>query len=272
MEPVIWLGPEEGIDRVKAAQVRLQETKARSSSFFDDIEMPRLYHLDGDVGVVSIKGDLVSGDAGWLQLFGIVGYDNIAAAITEAIKDSNAKTILLDVKSPGGAVSGVLAAAELIRNADKVKPVTAFAENIGSAAYWLGSASRHITLDPLGTAGSIGAVIVHSERSKQLANDGIAVNVIRSGPHKMVANSVEPLSREGEEYLRNMVDYSSQMFVQAVANHRKTSPMTVETRMGGGQVFMGTRALDVGLVDKVGFYRDAHAQSRTFSNRKHAKV
>ena len=261
----IWLGNEDSFNQLKLAQEGLRDLQARvGGGYFSDLEMPSLYSRHGDIGVIEIFGSLIEGKAGFFRLFGLTGYDDITEAIVEAMADKRAKAILYNIKSSGGSVSGVQDTADTIKNASTVKPSSVYTDNMCSAAYWLGSSAGHITQSALGISGSIGSVMVHQERSTQLKNAGITTTVVRSGPHKMVANSVEPLSEEGRAYLENLVTYSSDVFDKVVAENRGVSVETVKSRMGGGRVFMGQQAVDVGLVDRLGDWQDAlvHAQSK----------
>ena len=257
----IWYGSEASFEVLATANTQMQALLKANPNIDDQFELPSLYKLDGSVGVVSVKGSLVSGDAGWRQLFGVSGYDNIATALVDSVSDKKAKSIMLDIDSPGGSAKGVNALGNLIKDIGSVKPMSAYGDNIGSAAYWAGSAAKHITLDEMGMAGSIGALIVHSERSKQLEQDGIKVKVIRAGVNKALANSVEPLSAEGEADLQAIVNTSRDMFVAAVADNLGVTSATVESQMGQGKMLMGAAALSAGLVHKIGTYEDALAHS-----------
>ena len=258
----IWFGSEQSYNAVLDAKVKVAAMLKGSSKDVSKLDMPSTYRLEGDVGIVSVSGSLVDGSAGWMQLFGITGYDDIAAGLIEAVSDKKAKSIMLDVNSPGGSAKGVRQLGDLTKNVADVKSMTVYADGIGSAAYWLGSAGGHITLEEMGMAGSIGALIVHTDVSGALAKDGIKKEIIRAGVNKMLANPIEPLSEAGRAELQQIVDDSRDMFVRAVADNRRTTPTAVEANMGQGKMFMGVRALSVGLVDSIGSFEDALQYSK----------
>lgn len=272
---MIWLGTETSFDAFLEAQKSV-EVLLRDNPGMADIELPEIYSRIGDVGVISINGSLINGDAGWLQLFGVTGYQNITDALIQGIQDQDAKSLVLHVDSPGGSAKGVRQVGELIANVGKVKHTSVYADNIGSAAYWLGSAGGHITLDEMGEAGSIGAIMVHTEYSKALAQEGITKTVIRAGEYKALGNPIEPLSDVARADMQQKIEDVKDLFVRAVANNRGVSISTVENTMGQGRVFMGSRALGVRLVDSIGTFEDALAYSvakaKTFKPTKTAKV
>lgn len=214
---------------------------------------PRLYSKQGDVAVISISGSLNNSDSWVNEWLGFTGYPEIRAAMVHAAQQTDVKAIVLDIKSGGGAVSGVSDTGELIAmiNAD-VKPVYSYSDGmIASAAYWLGASAESLTIGKVTEAGSIGVLVMQQEMSKMLADMGITVNVIRSGKWKALGNSAEPLSELGRETLQAQVDTLNGMFVDHVASVRGTTAALVEQNMGQGRVFIGQAAVDVGLADAV---------------------
>lgn len=259
----VWYGSEASYNVLVEAKLKLGALLKSNGDKTYELEMPDLMTVHGDVGVMDIKGSLMNGSSGWLRFFGVVGYDDIAEALVQGVADKKVKSIMLNVDSPGGSAKGVRQLSDLIKNVGQVKPVNVYADSIGSAAYWLGSAGGHITIDEMGLAGSIGALIVHTEYSKQDEKQGVKSTIIRAGVNKALANPIEPLSPEALASLQEIVDASRDMFVMAVADNRGTTPSTVESQMGQGKEFMGVKAVAAGLVDKVGTFEDALAYSKS---------
>lgn len=258
----VWYGSEKSFDAVLDAEVQVKAL-LKSNPKLDEFELPSLMEMQDDVALVNIKGSLVNGSSGWMRIFGITGYDDVAEALLEAVSDKKVKSVVLNVDSPGGSAKGVRQLGDLIKAVGQVKPMNVYSDSIGSAAYWLGSAGGHITLDEMGLAGSIGALIVHTERSKQMEQDGVKATIIRAGVNKALANPIEPLSEEAKAGLQEIVDASRDLFVNAVADNRGVTASTVESSFGQGKEFMGTKAVAVGLVDKVGTLEDAVAYSKS---------
>ena len=77
----------------------------------------------------------------------------------KALDSSDVGAILLVVDSPGGAVSGINAFADIVAAGTKKKYTTAFvAGSAASAAYWIASAASEIAMERTGMVGSIGVV------------------------------------------------------------------------------------------------------------------
>lgn len=214
---------------------------------------PRLFSKQGDIGVITIAGSLNNSDS-WMNAYlNMTGYPEIRDAMIYAAGQEGVKSIALDIKSGGGAVSGVSDTADLISMIDaRVKPVYAYSDGmIASAAYWIGAAARTLDIGKTTEAGSIGVLVVHQEQSKMLADMGITVNVIRSGKFKALGNSAEPLSDLAKETIQAQVDQLNGMFVAHVAQARGKTAAIVEAQMGQGRMFIGQDAVDIGLVDAV---------------------
>ena len=219
----------------------------------EDEMVPRLFSQQGDIGVISIAGPLNNTDSWKNEYIGATGYPEIRAALVHAAQQDDVKAIVLDIKSGGGAVSGVTDTAELVAMVDqKVKPVYAFSDGmIASAAYWLGSSARSVDIGKVTEAGSIGVLTVHQDLSKLFADMGVKMTVLHAGEYKALGNSYEPLSDKARAEIQGQLDQMYTVFVQHVADSRGVSYAVADERMAQGRVFVGQAAVDAGLVDSV---------------------
>lgn len=262
--PGAWAGTQTSLDLYLATLKRVTEDGSLAAKMSSDIHdstvpregPPRLFSKQGDIGVISIAGPLNNSDSWMNDWLGFTGYPEIRQALVYAVSDASVRQIVLDIKSGGGAVSGVSDTADLIKAIDaQVKPVSTYADGmIASAAYWLGVSAKSVTIGNVTEAGSIGVLVIHQEMSKMLEKNGITVKVIRSGQFKALGNSAEPLSALAEETIQAQVDHLAGLFTAHVADARGTTAELVDKNMGQGRVFIGQQAVDVGLVDAVSNY------------------
>lgn len=256
----LWLGSQTSYEAVL-------EAKANAiSKFGDKVEapLPQLLTVQGNVGIVDIRGSLVNGHAGFMSYFGVTGYGDVRDALVAALQAPEVNSILLNIDSGGGAVAGVHETAQLISRVDKVKPV--FSYNGGteaSAALWLGSSARTSYVAETALTGSLGIIMVHAERSKQLEQDGVKVTVIRAGSEKALANPYEPLSKEAKAGLESKAQAMYDVFLGHVAERRGMSNTVADTKFGQGKEFVGKQAVEAGLVDHVGTLEDAYTKAST---------
>lgn len=209
--------------------------------------------VEDGVAVIPIHGTVAKKLYGLEALSGGETTIDWGRKINEALEDPNVTGIVLDIDSPGGTVDGTKELADFIFNSRGKKPIVAYANGtMASAAYWLGSAAEKIVAYDTSQVGSIGVIISHRDFSKAEEAAGIKTTHIYAGKYKAMGSPYEPLNEESREYIQGKVDYYYTMFVDAVAQHRRTDSKTVIEKMAEGRVFIGSQAQEVGLVDVIG--------------------
>ena len=264
--PTIWAGSLQSLDYVLEASVKVAEMRASRGS--DPFELPPIYEVKDGVAVVSVSGPLIMGSAGFFRLFGVMGYDDIREGLMGAVSAKGVKSIMMHINSPGGHAQGVEDLSAFARSMRALKPMVTFTDaTMASAAYWLGSSANKILAARTAIVGSIGAVTVHSERSRMLDREGITPTVVRSGKYKMLANSVEPLTEEAKAQLQSQVDDLNDMFEATVAQNLGVSQKLVHDKMGQGREFLGARAQEAGLVHGIATFDEAFAVAKLLGSR-----
>lgn len=244
---------------VAAAEARGRTPFALASPEAGDAEVdPRAGYVIADgVAVIAIRGPLW--DTGYRDYeTGAVwwhGYDTIREAVALALADTRVRGILLSIDSPGGLVDGCARCADAIRAARARKPVWAHASYAASAAYWLASQAEMVVLDPDGTAGSIGVIVLHWSYADMLKADGIAVTPILFGARKADGHPEIPLGKSARADIQADVDEIGRRFVAGVVGGRdgaidRASVLATEARVYMARHADPSRsALKRGLVD-----------------------
>lgn len=270
----IWFGSEASYFEAKSAiekyTAHLSTPEARNSYNSDDNEedngttAPYLSVVD-NVGLITVIGPLADATFGyWGPMFGVTGYGDIQEALVAAVRNPDVKSIMLVIKSGGGAVSGVSETAKFIQNVDKFKPVIAYSPStMASAALWLGVAARETYVSTTTIAGSIGTIMVMMSRYEQLKQDGIDAVVVRSGKLKALGHPAEPISDKAVEIAQSQADYLSNIFLEYVADRRGVSVTAADTKFGQGREFIGEQAMAVGLVDGLKSYTEAFVTAKS---------
>lgn len=262
--PKFWAGSAESLDYVIVAHERAMEMAASGKS--DIFEMPPLFQMHEGVAVLTIDGPMINGSAGFMRLFGVLGYDDVRQAVVDAMSTKGAEALLFDISSPGGSVAGLEELVNFVRETRNVMPSVSFTGGqMASAAYWLGTSAAKVFATKSALVGSIGAVMIHAEESKRLETQGVKATVIRSGKWKMLGNSVEPLSELAREDFQAKIDAVNGFFVEAVATNLGVSPKMVEEKMGQGRVFLGSQALELGMIHGITSFDDAVRVAKTLA-------
>ena len=208
--------------------------------------------VDG-VAIVPIHGVIGKRLNMFSKISGGISTELLKRDLQVVLDDESVDSILLDIDSPGGSVDGTQELAQIIFDARSVKPIIALANStMASAAYWIGSAAHEVHIsDDTTQVGSIGVVANHVDESKWEERQGFKTTEIVAGHFKRIASSLAPLTQEGKDDIQAKVDYIYSVFVTDVARFRDVSVETVLADMADGQTFIGSQAVDAGLVDGV---------------------
>lgn len=224
----------------------------------DEFDNVRGYQRVGDVGVISVRGPLLT-YASWVEWFGYTSYQTIEIALSAAIDDPQVKSIVFSFDSPGGSVSGCGDLAAKIAAAKEKKPVCAYVSGTcASAAYWLATACGAIYISQTAILGSIGCVCCYLDDSKWMEKNGFKdVEIVSSQSPK---KRLDPSSDEGRASIQQQVDDLASVFVSDVAKYRGVSVDTVLSDFGQGDVFVGAKAIGAGLADGFSTFEDVVAK------------
>lgn len=177
---------------------------------------------------------------------GAVDVSDVTRDLDEAEENPEVSTILLDIDSPGGMVTGTPELGDRILQVEK--PIYAYtAGQAASAAYWAASATDGIFATKTASLGSVGVYLPWIDRSEQAAAAGIKVDMITSDKFKGMGFPGTSLSKEQRELLQGEVDELAAMFRGHVSSQR--GDVTRESMQG--QSFMGEAAQKRGFVDHI---------------------
>ena len=198
-------------------------------------------------GVITHRASMFSDWSGGCSVSGM------QARFRAALADDSIDTILFDVDSPGGDVSGVPEfAAEIFAARGQKKMIAVANATAGSAAYFLASQADELYVTPSGSVGSIGVYMVHEDDSKLLDDLGVTMTLIKAGEFKAEGISFQPLTKDAKAAWQANVDTYYQMFVTAVARGRGVSAEVVTDGFGQGRMVLASEAVAQKMADQVG--------------------
>ena len=219
------------------------------------------YGFADGIAIIPVHGTLLKRFGGsWGYA---TGYDYIRGAFDAALADSQVQGIVFDVDSYGGEVHGCFELSDHITANRGKKPIMALVNaSAYSAGYALASAADKITLTPSGGAGSIGVVTMHVDYSKMLAENGIKVEFIYAGKHKVDGSPYRPLTKDARDSIQARIDGTYEKFVSLVSRNRGMDAAKV--RGTEAACISAEEAKQNGLIDAVAPPREAFA---AFSSR-----
>ena len=211
----------------------------------------------GPIGVVTVAGTIVDGEAGP----GVAGGDTIADEIARAI-DGGIKALVVRVDSPGGSVM----ASERIRQAliaaksNGIPVVVSMGNVAASGGYWLAAPADFIYAEPSTITGSIGVFGVLPSFQGSLDKLGIGADGVKSTPLSGEPDLLRGPSPEANVLIQTSVEATYARFRDIVAKARRKTPQQVDA-IAQGRVWDGGTARQLGLVDGFGGMEEAVAKA-----------
>jgi protease-4 len=216
------------------------------------------FAADGDdkLAIIYADGEIIDGKG----KEGQIGADDYRKIIRKARLDKNTKGIIFRVNSPGGSA---LASEEIWREitmARKNKPlVVSFGDYAASGGYYISCNADSIFAQPNTLTGSIGVFGIIPNMKKFFNNKlGITFDGVKTGPYADMPSIDRPLNAAEKQFVQNSIDTIYTTFKDRVAQGRRLSADVVDS-IAQGRVWTGQRAIEKGLVDKLGSLNDAVA-------------
>lgn len=210
------------------------------------------------VAVLNITGALVDRPQPGLCDPGPVSYEEIRQAFDASLADDSVSAIVFRMRSPGGMVSGCFDLSDHVFASRGRKPIIAVADDYAySACYALAAACDELWVSRTGGVGSVGVVAFHFDQSGYDAKVGVKVTPIFAGDRKVDFSAHAPLSEQAMAREQAVIDDLYGMFVAAVARYRDVEPEAV--RATQALTYHGQKAIDAGMADRLGTFREALA-------------
>ena len=213
---------------------------------------------NGQIGVLTVAGDIVDGEAGP----GTAGGDTISDLLLSALNERNLKALVVRVDSPGGSVmaSEKIRSAILQAKAQGLPVVVSMGNVAASGGYWVSTPADLIFAEPDTITGSIGVFGIIPSFEGTLAKMGITTDGVRTTPLSGQPDVAGGTTPEFDGIMQLGVEDIYRRFVGLVAQSRHKTPQAVDA-IAQGRVWDGGTARQLGLVDRFGGLDDAIAEA-----------
>jgi protease IV len=190
---------------------------------------------------------------------GQMGSDTYRYLIRKARMDKRVKAIVFRVSSPGGSsLASEIIWRELEMAKRDGKPVVvSMGDYAASGGYYIACGADSIFAQPGTLTGSIGVFSIIPNMSGFFKEKmGITFDGVKTATYADAPTTTRPLTETEKRFMQNEVDTIYRDFKNRVADGRRRSADYIET-IAQGRVWTGTRALEIGLIDKIGSIQDA---------------
>ncbi len=170
------------------------------------------------------------------------------SAVLQVAKTGDA--VLVRVESGGGMVNRYgLAAAQLLRLRAAKLPLTVMVDNVAaSGGYLMAAVADRIVASPFALVGSIGVVAQLPNFHRWLKERNIDWEQFTAGKYKRTVTIFGENTEEGRAKLREELEDVHVQFRDFVQERRTQLDMD---KVGTGEVWLGSKALELGLVDEL---------------------
>ncbi|MFC7334417.1 signal peptide peptidase SppA [Rhodocista pekingensis] len=233
-------------------------TDYRDAAEETDAQAPVVALVVGEGGITRGESDSnpVTGSEGF-------GATDVAKAINAAAADSSVKAILFRVNSPGGSAVGSEVVRRAVKRArEQGKPViVSMGDLAASGGYWVSMDADRIVAQPgtfTGSIGVLGGKMVTSGLTDML---GVSYGMTSRGKNATMWTTQQPYTPAELDRRAALLDDIYVQFTAGVSAGRNL-PLEKVQEVAKGRVWTGRQAKEIGLVDALGGYATALAQTR----------
>lgn len=216
----------------------------------------------GVVPVVRLHGMIASGGAGFGRR--TLDVESVEEPLRRAFTRSGAKAVALMINSPGGSpTQSEYIGARIRQLADEHElPVLAFCEDVAaSGGYWLACAADEIYATATSAVGSVGVISSGFGFVELMDRVGVERRLYSAGQAKSRLDPFSAEKSEDVEWLGELQAGIHQEFRDWVRS-RRGDKLKFDSLEGGeddlfnGDVWLGRRALELGIIDGIGTLRE----------------
>eukprot|EP01132_Coremiostelium_polycephalum_P003129 gene3129-3911_t len=216
--------------------------------------MLALINCEGAIGTGVSKNRLNGGPT--------IGSESVSLAIRAATLDKHVKGIILQIDSPGGSYIGSDLIHHEVERAKKAgkKVIVSMGTYCASGGYFFACNADKIVAYPSTLTGSIGVLVGKVNTHDMWSKIGVTFDRVPLNPDGATENStlfsaVHSYNDTQRAAINASLDFIYEDFTSKVADGRRLTREQVE-EIARGRVWTGEQALNIGLVDKLGGFRE----------------
>lgn len=174
--------------------------------------------------------------------------------------------VVVRINSPGGGVTAsdiMWQDLQSFRQRTGRPVVACVLDCAAGGGYYLATASDAIVAHPTSVVGGIGVILNLYNLTDAMQYFNVIGTPLKAGPNIDMGSPIEP-SEEARELLQQMADEFQARFIQVVNETRPQHEADPAVHFDG-RVFTARQALDIGLVDALGYVDECIAMAREMS-------
>lgn len=214
--------------------------------------------------LVDVSGMISDKEKGDVLGLGLRKEPRLSARIREeldkAAKDSSVKAVILRLNTPGGEVTTCDIIHHEIEKFKEKSGTPVVAQLMGvatSGGYYIAASADKIIAHPTTLTGGVGVVAYRLSATGLMEKIGITDETVKSGGKKDIGSPLRPTTEEERRILQDIIDTMFERFMTVVKESRLTVGDEAVEEIADGRVFSAERALEIKLIDSIGYMDDA---------------
>lgn len=258
-------------DRFLMGKLKVKEekklNKVNISKYLNSLDDDDTSKSDAHVAVLYASGNIMNGED-----TEDIHAENFVKHIKKLAEDKNVKSVVLRINSPGGSANASDEILFELQQLKKKKPlVVSFGDYAASGGYYIAMGADRIFSEPNTLTGSIGVFGMIPYAKELAARNGISAHGVATNANSNGFSLINGISPGTRTRMQHSVESTYRRFVHFVTQNRKKTFEQVD-ELGGGRVWSGARAKQLGLVDELGSLSSAIAYAAKKANLKSDKV
>lgn len=219
---------------------------------------------DHQIALLALDGLILSSPSPNLFTLtqGTITPEAVARTLQLALADPAIKALIINLNSPGGSAVAADQIYQSIKATAKEKPIIfLLRDTAASGGYFIATAGSYIFANPATLTGSIGAIAQVTDLQELFKKIGLEQETYKSGEFKDLFSGTRDRTPEEQKMIQELLDTTYELFLKRVAEGREMELDQLRP-LAQGQVYSGEKALELGLIDGLGYQNDAFEKAK----------
>lgn len=240
----------------KKSGCRPNKLKLVSIKSFNKIPVEEEY-IPEKIAIIYAAGEIKTESSGYYSNAAEIIHDDLIKEMQDAQYNKHIKAVVLRVNSPGGSAFASEQICQALQELKKEKPVVvSMGDYAASGGYYISAFADKIIASPTTLTGSIGIFGMFFNAEELSEKVGLHYDVVKTNRYSDFGNMLRGMTTGEKALMQKYVEDGYEQFVDRCATGRNMSREDIK-KIAEGRVWTGEQALNIGLVDGLGYIDDA---------------
>ena len=178
--------------------------------------------------------------------------------LQKAEDDQSVKALIIRINSTGGTVTAsdiMFKEIDLFKKKAKIPVFAVMMDVAASGGYYVALAADTIVAHPTSVTGSIGVIMLSLNAEGLLQKIGVTTSAFKSGERKDMGSPFRAPTDDERKIFQGLIDGLYGQFLSHLVESRKL-PLDTARTIADGRVYTAQQALELKLIDQIGYMDD----------------